>query len=174
MHARYQTITLETGRHRNPEDGVCVMELASMLSGEPFSDHPYSVSGAIGAFLRRYNDLVDDRRRQDLYSYAAKVVGTVASPEVEDERIERLLSWADDLWMSRRWPIRCRFTTARRRRQRVSHPEAAGSYATRAIPKLSDELHAAALALVDELIAIGAPYALEAEPVRRQPERARV
>jgi hypothetical protein len=31
------------GQHANPERGVCVMELASMLAGEPFTDHPRSV-----------------------------------------------------------------------------------------------------------------------------------
>jgi hypothetical protein len=133
------------------------MELSSMLAGEPFSDHPRSVSGPVAAFLRRYNDLLDDARRQDLYPYASRAVGTVADPEAEDARIERLLSWADDLWLSRPWPVRCGLISARRRRQRVSHAEAAASYAIRAIPKRSDDMHAAVLALVDELIAIGAP-----------------
>jgi hypothetical protein len=142
------------------------MELASMLAGEPFSDHPHSVSRPIAAFLRRYNDLVDDRRRQDLYRYAARAVGTVADAETEDQRVERLLSWADDLWLRRRWPARCGVLSARRRRQRVGHPEAAASYAIRAIPKLSDETHAAALALVDELIAIGAREIFDAQPPR--------
>jgi hypothetical protein len=131
------------------------MELASMLAGEPFSDHPRSVSRPIAAFLRRYNDLLDDRRRQDLYPYAARAVGTVAVAEVEDERVQQLLDWADDLWRRRRWPIRCGVLTSRRRRQRVGHPEAAASYAIRAIPKLCDETHAAALALVDELVSNG-------------------
>lgn len=140
------------------------MELASMLAGEPFSDHPRSVSRPVAAFLRRYNDLLDDRRRQDLYPYAARAVGTIADAEIEDERVQRLLSWADDLWHRRRWPVRCGALTARRRKQRVGHPEAAASYAIRAIPKLCDETHAAALALVDELIAIGERDEL---PVRR-------
>jgi hypothetical protein len=42
------------------------MELASMLAGERFSDRPRSVSRALAAFLRGYNDLLDDKRRQDL------------------------------------------------------------------------------------------------------------
>ena len=47
-----------------------------MLAGEPFSDHPHSVCPVIGSFLRAYNDRIDDRRRQDLYAYAAAVVGS--------------------------------------------------------------------------------------------------
>jgi hypothetical protein len=131
------------------------MELASMLAGEPFSDHPRSVSRPIAAFLRRYNDLLDDERREDLYAYASRAVGTAADPETEDERLARLLVWADEMWLRRRWPARCGVLSARRRRQRVGHAEAAASYAIRAIPKLCDETHAAALALVDELIATG-------------------
>jgi hypothetical protein len=64
----YQTITLSKGKHASPEDGASVMELASMLAGEPFSDHPQAVCPVIGSFLRAYNDRIDDRRRQDLYA----------------------------------------------------------------------------------------------------------
>jgi len=34
------------------------MELASMLAGEPFSDHPDSVCPTIAGFLRAYNEFV--------------------------------------------------------------------------------------------------------------------
>jgi len=47
MPANHQTIKLSKGRHRGPEDGACAMELASMLAGEPFSDHPDSVCPVI-------------------------------------------------------------------------------------------------------------------------------
>ncbi len=33
----YQTVKLSRGKHSSPEYGACVMELASMLAGEPFS-----------------------------------------------------------------------------------------------------------------------------------------
>ena len=39
----YQTIKLGRGKHARPEDGACAMELASMLAGERFTDHPASV-----------------------------------------------------------------------------------------------------------------------------------
>jgi hypothetical protein len=54
------------------------MELASMLAGERFTDHPRSVDPVLAAFLREYNDRTDDRRRQDLYALASAVVGTRA------------------------------------------------------------------------------------------------
>jgi hypothetical protein len=162
----HQTIRLAKGKHQSAEQGACVMELASMLAGEPFTDHPRSVSAPIASFLRRYNDLLDDRRRQDLYRFAATVVGTAASPEVELARVQRVMAWADEMWATRRWPLRCRLTALRRGKARASHPELAGSYAVRALPRMSDRTHAAALALVDELVAMGPREPLDAEPVR--------
>ena len=72
----YQTIKLSKGKHSSPDDGACVMELASMLAGEPFTDHPAAVCPVIGSFMRAYNDAVNDSRRQDLYAYASMVVGS--------------------------------------------------------------------------------------------------
>ncbi|MFL5862215.1 MAG: hypothetical protein ACJ780_15780, partial [Solirubrobacteraceae bacterium] len=101
----YQTITLSKGTHASPRDGACVMELASMLAGEPFNDRPRSVCPVIGSFLRAYNDRIDDGRRQDLYGYAAKVVGSRASRDVERARAEHLSGWAFELrwsgWLRR-------------------------------------------------------------------------
>ncbi len=48
----HQTVKLQKGRHSSPRQGVCVIELASMLAGEPFTDHPVSASMVI----RRYSD----------------------------------------------------------------------------------------------------------------------
>ena len=36
----HQTIRLAKGKHQSAEQGACVMELASMLACEPFTDHP--------------------------------------------------------------------------------------------------------------------------------------
>ncbi len=166
----HQTIKLGKGKHQTPQQGACVMELASMLAGEPFSDHPRSVSAPIASFLRRYNDLLDERRRQDLYPYAARVVDSVASQDVELARTERLLAWADELWEQRRWPVRCRLIAARRSRSRVSHPEVAGSYAVRALPRMCDQTHAQALGLVDELIELRAERVSDPPPEPSVPE----
>ena len=74
----HQTVRLARGRHASRHAGVCVMELASMLADEPFSDRAPSISPTIGAFLRTYNDGIDEERRQDLYSVAALVVGSAS------------------------------------------------------------------------------------------------
>ena len=86
----HQTIRLSKGKHTSKEHGACVMELASMLAGEPFSDHPASVCPVVGSLLRAYNDSIDDTRRQDLYRYAAKVVGSRVPAELEQRRIEHV------------------------------------------------------------------------------------
>ncbi len=153
----HQTIKLTRGRHSSPEHGACVMELASMLAGEAFSDHPRSVSRPIASFLRGYNDLVDDRRRADLYRYAAQAVGTAASAEVEEARAARLLAWGDECWRERSERSMLERVRLRRAfRERSSDPEPAGTYAVHAIGRVTDESHAAALRLIDELIAVGA------------------
>jgi hypothetical protein len=85
----HQTVRLAPGRHARPEEGACVMELASMLAGERFTDHPRAVSGVIAWFLRAYNDGIDAERRRDLYPYAAMVVGSRASRRTERARLER-------------------------------------------------------------------------------------
>src|SRR3954471_2984766 len=92
--APHQTVRLACGRHRSSHAGVCVMELASMLAHEPFSDRSPSISPTIGAFLRTYNDGLDDERRQDRYSVGAAIVGTKSSRAVERERVDRCLAFA--------------------------------------------------------------------------------
>jgi hypothetical protein len=153
--ATYQTIKLGKGKHSSPDDGACVMELASMLSGEPFTDHPESVCPAIGSFLRAYNDSIDEKRRQDLYEYAAKVVGSRATPVLERARADRLLAWGAELQprrLTRLLPGPLRTLASQRR----PPADAAGTHAVHAIRKHTDESHSAALALIDELLSMNA------------------
>jgi len=162
----HQTIKISRGRHSSPEHGACVMELASMLAGECFSDHPRSVSRPIASFLRGYNDLLDDRRREDLYRYAAQTVGTADRSAVEEARAARLLGWADRQWERRASrSILDRVRLRRVYKERSTDPEPAGTYAVRAIGKVNDETHAAVLALVDELIAMRAASSSRSERI---------
>lgn len=154
----HQTITLSKGNHRSPEEGACVMELASMLAGDPFSDHPLSVCSVIATFLRRYNDYLDDKRRQDLYRYASLVVGTRASVQVQRARAEHLASWSSDMRERRRSPLLPR--AAAGMLARLSRPpsgiDSLARHALRSIGTITDETHLAALTLVEELVGIGA------------------
>jgi hypothetical protein len=142
----HQTVRLSAGRHRSAHAGVCVMELASMLADERFSDRAATVSPVVGAFLRTYNDGLDDERRQDLYPIASLIVGSAARRSVEDERGTRCLAFARGLGT----PLpRGRAALAMRT------PEAAGS--TAALAALRTGRHEEALAFVEELVAIGRP-----------------
>jgi hypothetical protein len=92
--ASHQTVRLSRGRHRSPADGACVMELASMLAGEPFSDRPRCADPVIATFLRAFNDRLDHGRRQQLRPYAAAVVGTRRGRRLSRARRRRCLAFA--------------------------------------------------------------------------------
>jgi hypothetical protein len=151
----YQTIKLGKGKHSSPDDGACVMELASMLAGESFTDHPASVCPVIGSFLRAYNDSVDDERRQDLYAYASKVVGSRTSASVQRARAEHLSAWAQQFkrakWTQGLLPERLRALA----KHRQPSLESVGTHAVHSISRHNDHTHEAAMRVIDELLAIG-------------------
>ena len=159
----YQTIRLSKGKHTSKDHGACVMELSSMLADEPFSDHPASVCPVIGALLRAYNDSVDDRRRQDLYAYAAKVVGSRGSAELERLRAEHVSAWTAQS-KTRRWT---HFLLPARLRALGPKPplDVLGASAVRSLSTHDDRTHAKMLALIDTLLAMGTPTT---EPVLEQ------
>jgi hypothetical protein len=162
----YQTVRLAAGKHDEPTDGVCVMELASMITGEPFTDHPQSVCPVIGAFLRAYNDAIDDRRRQDLYRLAALAIGTRDSWVMERRRAQRCREWAEQVWSGRPWPLRVFGRQALGLHVEVKAQSIARS-AVGAIGRHTDQSHAMALALVEELCAMNsdsAPPEMPAPP----------
>ncbi len=97
-HIDIDTVTLARGAHgdsKSPGEW-CVMEAAAYFAHEPWSDHPKCVSPVIGAFLRRWNDDLDDEGRQKLVPYIAKVVGTNTG-QADDER----RGWMVTDWMVR-------------------------------------------------------------------------
>lgn len=136
-----------------------------MLAEEPFSDRAGAVSPVIGAFLRTYNDGLDDERRQDLYPIASLVVGTAGGRRVEDERADRCLRFARSLGAQ---PPGGRAAMA------MTTPEAAGSWAALAALRSgpSADAHAAALAFVHELAELE-PGGFWRRRSRRLPDPAR-
>jgi hypothetical protein len=121
------------------------MELASMLSDEPFSDRPANASPVIGAFLRTYNDGIDDERRQDLYALAASIVGTARGRAVERDRASRCLEFARGLGAG---------APTGRGAIGIATPEASGSWAALAALRTgpSCDIHSRVLAFVRELV----------------------
>ncbi|HEX8856745.1 MAG TPA: hypothetical protein VF752_14200 [Thermoleophilaceae bacterium] len=145
----HQTVRLSRGKHAFPAQGVCVMELASMLAGEDFSDAPECVSPVIGGFLRTYNDGIDDRLRQDLYEFAAKAVDTRSRASVEQRRASDCIAWAASLAgsLTLRFPVFACTTSLR-------GCEAAGAYAARAALRQGPAAHAEALEFVERLMGL--------------------
>jgi hypothetical protein len=161
MTTNFQTIRLSRGSHRSPDEGACVMELSSMIAGEPFSDRPQSVCRVIASFLRAYNDVARDRDRQDLYRCAADVIGTRASGEIEQARLERCEATLGELGALRsrslvwrlRSPAPCALAGDAGGDQAVEQFMAALARVMRAG---SGRGHACALKLIDQLVAVDA------------------
>ena len=121
----FQTLRLSRGRHASPDDGTCVAELVSMLAGEQYSDRPHCACPALTAFLRGYNDGLDDDRRQDLFALASDLVGSRGREHVTTRRGEALVALA---WRYERRVGPLRLGPVLNYPTRYSRYEAAGSH----------------------------------------------
>ena len=154
------SVRLAPGSHSTPREGVCVVELASMLGGEEFSDRPRCVCPVIAAFLRSWNDRAAHADRQRLKPYAQLIVGSRGSRRLTRARREICLRWVgdeDDLgpvrrglkraWMRLRIGVYVGFASAARL------DEGAGEYAARLAFSRGDR--EGAFGLLDALLATG-------------------
>ena len=66
---------LSPGKHRSPRTGACFMELASLLAGERWSDHPACTHPLLAALARHVNDHTSDAGRQRLAELIPSVIG---------------------------------------------------------------------------------------------------
>ena len=66
---------LSRGRHRNARRGACFMELASVLAGERWSDHPSCTHPLLSQLARQVNDGTTDEGRRLLTTLIPSVVG---------------------------------------------------------------------------------------------------
>lgn len=78
-------VTLEAGVHE-ADSHFCIMEAVAFVAGEPWSDQPQCTSPVIGAFLRSWNDVLDDTDRQLLKPLIPQVIGTRTTSEDEEVR----------------------------------------------------------------------------------------
>jgi hypothetical protein len=152
----HQTLRLSRGAHRSPADGACAVELAALLAGEPFGDRPATVSPTIAAFVRGYNDGIDDERRQDLVAVAAELPGTAPAHEsaaAEPRRRALCSAWARVLWGRSRagWLLRPRCP------DQLLVVEAAGRDTASRVRRGEPGLHEAALRFVLALTRVDFP-----------------
>jgi hypothetical protein len=78
---------LSPGKHRNPRTGACFMELASLLAGERWSDHPACTHPLLAALARHVNDHTSDAGRQRLAGLIPSVIGLTGDDLHIDARI---------------------------------------------------------------------------------------
>lgn len=162
-----ESLKLEPGAHDSPRQGVCVMEMASLLADEEFSDRPDCVCEVTGAFLRSWNDRLSYADRQRLVPYASRVVGTRVDKAATRRRRDTCLSWAGaDLGGSAaarlraELGMRARISILLGVRPALRLNEGAGEYAARlAFGRYDSD---AAFELLDRLLEIGA----EPEPAK--------
>jgi hypothetical protein len=90
-----RSLTLLSGAHRDFEAGACAMEAASWIAGEPWSDHPACVCPIIGAFMRSWNDGIQDNNERTalLTGLIPLTIGTKASQQIEDRRVFMCVDW---------------------------------------------------------------------------------
>jgi hypothetical protein len=75
-------VPVAPGRHPVAGDHACLMELASALAREPWSDHPACVHPVLGAVARAVNDRVGDAAREWLAPLVPTMIGTAdAGPD---------------------------------------------------------------------------------------------
>jgi hypothetical protein len=163
-------VRLSDGGHSSPREGVCVVELASLIAQEEFSDRPRCVCPVIGAFLRGWNDRAPYAERQRLSPYAERIVGSRGSSGVTRERRDICLQWAGaDLGhgvVSRRWSeagTRMRIAIFCGLGAAVRLNEGAGEYAARVAMAEGDA--EGAFELLETLLAIGEEWRLGSPPV---------
>jgi hypothetical protein len=78
---------LSRGKHRSPRKGACFMELASVLAGERWSDHPACTHPLLAAVARHVNDYTSDAGRSRLADLIPSVIGLTGDDPRIDARI---------------------------------------------------------------------------------------
>ncbi|MGH8462397.1 MAG: hypothetical protein ACRESS_12380 [Stenotrophobium sp.] len=93
--AQLNALSLAKGAHDNFESGLCAMEAAAWIAGEPWSDDPTCVDVAISAFMRGWNDgLPSDADRDRLLKpIIARTIGTRGSDALAKRRGYLALDW---------------------------------------------------------------------------------
>jgi hypothetical protein len=108
----------------------------------------------IGSLLRAHNDSIDDERRQDLFAYASRVVGSRSSGAVQEARAVRVIEWCRQV--NDRQRARSRLPWSLRdalRMLKVMFVETHAHTFYR-LTEHNDETHAEVLALIEELLAM--------------------
>jgi len=78
---------LSRGKHRSMRKGACFMEMAAVLAGERWSDHPQCTQPLLAELARHVNDCTSDDNRHQLAVLIPSVVGLRSDDPRMDARI---------------------------------------------------------------------------------------
>ena len=147
-----------------------MVELASMLGGEDFSDRPNCVCRVIAGFMRSFNDRASHAERQRLAPYAARAVGSRGDRRLTRERRDVCLVWAGARpgggalrWFLQRLTMRLRIWVVVGMRQALRLDEGAGEYAARVV--FARHGTKASFGLLERLLELGEGQGSEAPPL---------
>jgi len=90
-----RTLSLSSGSHEDFEKGMCVMEAAAYVAGEPWSDHPRCACRVITSFMIGWNDRLpsDAERDRLLKPLIPDIIDTKSTPAIEERRSYMALDW---------------------------------------------------------------------------------
>lgn len=71
-----EELTLESGSHSTPEDGLCVMEAVAYIAGEPHSDRPQCACPILTSYMISLNDSMTKDERVLLKPYIERLINT--------------------------------------------------------------------------------------------------
>lgn len=94
-HVDLSSVVLTTGKHKSPDEGLCLLELSALFAGESHTDHPVCVSPVLGEFGRRLNDVLPDGMRQRLIPLVPRMVGTA------NDGLDETRGWLATDWLVR-------------------------------------------------------------------------
>ncbi|MGL4573950.1 MAG: hypothetical protein ACRCV9_04085, partial [Burkholderiaceae bacterium] len=89
-----EAIELQKGMHKTASQGMCALELCSMLAGEPFSDRPQCVCPTLAAFVRVWNDRASNIQRQEIKRHLRPLLNTNMGLALSRQRAFMAADWA--------------------------------------------------------------------------------
>lgn len=92
---------LSRGAHPGPGHGGCFMEIASVLAGEPWSDHPSCTQPLLACLARSVNDLVDHAARWEMTAWIPQVVGATRQHPLVTASMVAVVSRYGRYWLPR-------------------------------------------------------------------------
>ena len=84
----WEGVVLQSGSHKSPDDGMCAMEAAAWLAGEPHGDAPVCVDPIVRRIMVVLNDKFRrDGQRQALKPLVERSIGTGGDGRHDERRL---------------------------------------------------------------------------------------